>query len=111
MEDTAFVELDGYLTFSPQFSGSIATYEPAVKGGIITITCCEGIRGNVNGDLFDEVNVADLTFLVDYLFRGGMAPPCPEEGDINGNSDINIVDLTYLVDYLFKSGLPPADCL
>jgi hypothetical protein len=72
--------------------------------------CCnhDGIRGDCNYDM--SLNVADLTYLVDYLFRGGSAPPCPEEGDINGDGGINVADLTYLVDYLFRGGPAPAPC-
>jgi len=72
--------------------------------------CCLGIRGNVDGDPGDQINVADLTFLVDFLFRGGPAPPCPEEGDVNGAGGINVADLTYLVDFLFRGGATPAAC-
>ncbi len=72
--------------------------------------CCIGIRGNVDGDPNDLVNIADLTYLVDYLFRGGPAPPCFEEGDVNGDGDINVADLTYLVDYLFRGGPAPSPC-
>ena len=76
-------------------------------------TCCnhDGIRGDVNYDLGGP-NVADLTYLVDYLFRGGPAPLCPEEGNVNGdlNEDINVADLTYLVDFLFRGGPPPPAC-
>ncbi len=72
--------------------------------------CCSGIRGNVNGDPGDAVNVADVTYLVYYLFKSGPEPPCFEEGDVNGNGSINVADVTYLVYYLFKSGPPPTAC-
>ncbi len=38
--------------------------------------CCnhDGIRGDVNYD-FSWRNIADLTYLVDHLFRGGPPPP------------------------------------
>jgi len=72
--------------------------------------CCTGIRGNVDGDLEDQVNVSDLTFLVDYLFNGGSEPPCPEEADVNGDGSIDVSDLSYLVDYLFRGGNPPVSC-
>jgi hypothetical protein len=52
--------------------------------------------------------VADLTYLVDYLFRNGPAPPLMEKADVNADNYVNIADLTYLVDYLFRSG--PAPC-
>ena len=72
--------------------------------------CCIGIRGNVDGDPGDAINVADLTYLVDYLFFGGPPPPCEEEGNVNGLGGINVADLTYLVDYLFFGGPAPPPC-
>jgi len=70
--------------------------------------CCCVARGSVNGE--DGINIADLTYLVDYLFRSGPPPPCPEEGNVNGDNGVNVADLTYLVDYLFRSGPPPPPC-
>jgi hypothetical protein len=74
--------------------------------------CCIGIRGNVDGSGVDDPNIADLTFLVDYLFRGGLPPPCMEEGNVDGDpgEQVNVADLTYLVDYLFRGGPPPPYC-
>jgi len=72
--------------------------------------CCnhDGIRGDVDYNM--AVNVADLTYLVNYLFFQGPAPPCLEEGDVNGDGAINVADLTFLVDYLFFNGVAPAAC-
>ncbi len=74
--------------------------------------CCVGIRGNANGDEFEDVNVSDITYLVDYLFGIplGPAPECKEEGNANGdeNDDVNVSDITYLVDYSFGIPLGPA---
>jgi hypothetical protein len=61
------------------------------------------ICGDVDGDESDP-NVADLTYLVDYLFRSGPPPPVPEAANVDGMSGINISDLTTLVDYLFREG-------
>jgi M6 family metalloprotease-like protein len=78
--------------------------------------CCIGIRGNVNSDPEDKVNIADLTFLVDRLFGIplGPVPLCPEEANINGDIEeaINISDVTYLVAYLFglPAGAAPPAC-
>lgn len=77
-------------------------------GDLCESCCVPPIRGDVDG--FGGINVADLTYLVDFLFFGGPAPPCLEEGDVNGDSAINVADLTYLVDYLFFGGDPPAPC-
>ncbi len=63
------------------------------------------INGDVNGDL--SVNVADLTFFVNYLFKGGAAPVMPNTADVDASCTINVSDLTYMVNFLFKAGLPP----
>ncbi|MEK7774586.1 MAG: thrombospondin type 3 repeat-containing protein [Candidatus Zixiibacteriota bacterium] len=78
--------------------------------GDVCDVCCVGLRGNVNFDGGQLVNVVDVTYLVGYLFQGGNPPPCPNEGNVNGVSSINVVDLTYLVAYLFSGGAPPPAC-
>lgn len=73
--------------------------------------CCnhDGMRGDINYDLAGP-NIVDLTYLVAHLFGGGAPPPCPEEGDVNGDGSVNIVDLTHLVAHLFSGGAPPEPC-
>lgn len=72
--------------------------------------CCIGIRGNVDGDAGDASNISDMTYLVAFLFSGGAAPVCFEEGDVTADGSINIQDMTYLVAYLFTGGIAPAPC-
>ena len=69
--------------------------------------CCEQ-RGDA--DHSGAINVADLTYLVNYLFFSGLAPPCEEEGDVDGNGAINVADVTYLVEYIFFGGPAPPPC-
>jgi hypothetical protein len=57
-------------------------------------------------DLNFTVNIADLTFLVSYLFLGGEAPHRPASADVNNDEAINVVDITLLVDFLFLGGSP-----
>ncbi len=53
-------------------------------------------------------NILDLTYLVDWIFRGGPGLCVAATGDLNGScTGPNIVDLTYLVDYIFRGGPPP----
>lgn len=76
-------------------------------------TCCKGMRGNVDGDVNDEVTIADLTYLTTYLEKDGPRPVCLEEADINASGDknpINDEDLDYLVAYIMQGGPPPCDC-
>jgi len=72
--------------------------------------CCLGDRGDVNGD-GNEADILDLTYLVDYVFRGGLAPPCPSEADVNSDeTPANILDLTFLVDRIFRGGAASGPC-
>ncbi len=76
-----------------------------------TPSCCVGIRGDFNGD-GDDASILDLTFLVDFIFRGSGDPgECPDESDVNGDSNsADILDLTYLVDFIFRGGPAPGSC-
>jgi len=71
----------------------------------LSLTISPGLCGDA--DFTGDVNVADLTFLVDYLFKGGQAPPVPDLADVDSSGEINVADLTYMVDYLFKGGAEP----
>lgn len=65
---------------------------------------CNGIRGNVDCDPDDVINIQDLVLFVDFLF-GGNQPVCicMNEADVNDNpgGQIDISDLVYLVDFFF----------
>jgi len=76
----------------------LAGVSPAVAG-----TC-----GDINND-GSGPNVADLTYLVAYLFQGGPPPGQMYAADVNGDGSAtpNVSDLTYLVAYLFHGGPAP----
>lgn len=63
------------------------------------------IRGDANGD--GVVNVADVVYLVNYLYRGGDPPIPMEAGDANCDGIVNVADVVYLVNYLYRGGDPP----
>ncbi len=67
---------------------------------------CDFICGDIDGSN-EAPNVADLTYLVNYLFKSGPPPPIIEAADVDGSGDVNVADLTYLVNYLFKGGPAP----
>jgi hypothetical protein len=73
--------------------------------------CCnDDRRGDFNQD-GNDANVLDLTKIVNYIFRFGSMPTCPEESDINADCvSNNILDLNYLVNFMFRLGPPPKDC-
>lgn len=82
--------------------------------GDICESCCNGLRGNIDGDALDEINIADLVYLVEYMFGTpqGPAPGCFAESDVDGSGVGDIADLLYLADYMFASptGQAPLSC-
>jgi len=79
--------------------------------------CCIDERGNVDGINYggNPIDVADITYLVNYVFKGGDEPGCPNEGNADGiiigkDLPITVADIVYLVDFLFKAGPIPPDC-
>ena len=63
-------------------------------------------RGDLNAD--GIVNVGDVVYLVNYLYRGG-SEPCPvEAGDVTCDGIVNVGDIVFLVNYLYRGGAPPA---
>ena len=71
--------------------------------------------GNIDGlSGSSSTNILDLTFIVDFIFRGGPIPPSIDAANVDGivspgGNHVDILDLVYVVDYLFRGG-PPAVC-
>ena len=71
-----------------------------------TWTLLSAIRGDANAD--KKVSVADVVYLINFLFRSGPAPNPFQTGDVNCDGYVTVADVVYLVNYLFKGGPPPA---
>lgn len=59
--------------------------------------------GDVNGD--GIVNVADVFYLINFLYAGGPAPVF--SADFNADAVTNAADVVYLLNYLFAGGTAP----
>lgn len=64
------------------------------------------ICGDVDGDGTGPI-IIDVVYMVDYLFRGGPAPPIEAAADVDGSFDLSILDIIYIVAYLFDGGPAP----
>jgi len=74
-------------------------------GGVVVDNDYIMARGDANND--STVDVADPTFILNYLFQGGPSPPCLNQADANNDGDVDQSDAVYLLDWLYDSGSPP----
>ncbi|MGE4631813.1 MAG: IPT/TIG domain-containing protein, partial [Planctomycetota bacterium] len=77
---------------------------PLLEGGLITVSDTAFLRGD--GNLDQELNVADAVFCLNYLFNNGVAE-CLDAIDVNDDGATNIADAVALLDFLFSNGSPP----
>ena len=63
------------------------------------------VCGDVNADA--AADVGDIVFLINYIFKGGIAPISMDAGDANGDGQVSVADAVYLVNFVFKSGPDP----
>jgi len=66
---------------------------------------CDYLCGDANRD--GTVNIGDAVYIVNYVFKGGLAPAPLGAGDANCDGPVNIGDAVYLVNYIFKGGIAP----
>ena len=71
-----------------------------------TIKYFQALRGDANGN--GAIDIADVVYLMNYLFTDGPAPDPLEAGDANCDGIVDIADVVYLINYLFIGGPPPA---
>jgi hypothetical protein len=63
------------------------------------------MRGDATGD--GLIDVADVLYLVNYLFLGTSAP-CPmEAGDVTCDGIVDVADVLFIINYLFLGTSPP----
>jgi len=97
------------LGYMPFWDTTIQVY--TVSGRWLTGSRCNfsvdgevTMIGHISGDVDNDgrVDVADLVYLIEYLFRGGVAPQVPETADLDHDGAVNIADLTALVNLMFR---------
>lgn len=64
-------------------------------------------RGDDNQD--GIINIGDVVYMINYLFKGGDQPIPLEAGDSNCNGDVDVGDVVYLINYLFGQGPSPCN--
>ena len=106
--ETGYTDVMGQLTLypSPVTSGQIDVTVTAHNFLPFVGSMEVGSKiGDVTGD--GEINIADVVFLINYLYKDGPAPDPLELGDVNCDDVIDLGDVVYLISYLFEDGPPP----
>jgi len=73
----------------------------------VTVIPGDYLCGDANQN--DTVNVSDVVFIINYLFKGGPEPVPYASGDVNLDQEVTVSDVIYLINYLFKGGFKPCN--
>ena len=76
----------------------------------VNAPCCNGTAGNVDCDQFEQVDISDLSRLIDYLYVSFQPLCCIAEANIDGVTGTDISDLSALIDNLYISFRPIVQC-
>ncbi len=63
------------------------------------------ITGDCNKNGY--IDVGDVVYLINYLFKGGPPPNPLWMGNVNCDGVVDVGDIVYLINYLFQGGQPP----
>jgi hypothetical protein len=100
---TAVIDTTSFASIRLALTSPSSSYTPIVfTGAIMSKTV---IRGDCNRDL--TINLLDLLYLVNYVFRSGPFPVTVQAGDNNRDFSVDVIDLNYIVNYVFRGGPPP----
>lgn len=102
--DTAVASNPYYWRFKPVGQ---AEYDVVYPFSVASAECV--LRGDIdhNGT---QADIADLVYLVAYMFQNGPEPPSEAEADVTGCGELNISDVVYLVTFMFQEGPAPVPC-
>jgi len=76
------------------------------------LSCCYDLVGDVDASGSELPDIADLVYLVGWLFESGPPPRCLPEANVDGDiaGEVDIADAIRLVDFMFNSGAQLAPC-
>ncbi|HHI02398.1 MAG TPA: hypothetical protein ENL22_02620 [candidate division Zixibacteria bacterium] len=62
--------------------------------------------GNIDG--LAGINILDVVFLINYIYKNGTVPDPLILAEVDGITPINILDVVYLINFIYKDGSNPA---
>ena len=106
---TGNTNTSGDITFSTSISSSGTMYVTVTKQNYVPyqkgVDVPNYIIGDPNGD--GTVSLADIVYLINYVYWSGLAPNPWDAGDVNCDHSVDMSDIVLLINYLFKNGSAP----
>jgi len=96
---------------SPGISKDVFVDEPYVLVAdytsllVFEASFLSNVPGDANND--KQVNISDVVYLIDYLFKSGLEPTNSDLADVNADCKIDLGDVVHLINYLYKNGPAP----
>ena len=91
--------------FGPDPNNSTALMQSILSWFGIGRAPQEYMAGDANGD--EAIDVADVVYIVNFLYKGEAAPSPYLAGDANCDGEVDLADVVYLINYLYRGGDPP----
>ncbi len=100
------ISKEGFLyPWGPADSGEVEDYQVSIYDNCGQCEGQEFIRGDA--DQNNQVDDADVTFIMNYLLMGGSKPKCMDAADADDNGVVDIGDTTFILHYVNGGGPPP----
>jgi hypothetical protein len=101
--DSAFVSPAGKFMLISDLGFSVCPQFVHCPEGDIILgdTPCGDVDGSGN------INIADIVYMVNYIFKHGSPPQDASGGDVDCDLSVTIADVVYFINYIFRGGPQP----
>lgn len=109
LQNTATVGISAFDCASEPFANKGAPAQNVVSDGSTVFFDYSRVITRQSGDPNNDnaINVGDVVYLINHVFKGGPPSVDPPEGNANCDGSTNVADAVYLINHIFKSATAP----